>query len=161
MQEPRRGKAVMTIARTFATGCLIVPFLVALPQSATAKTIKVGDGTAASCTEGALRGALTLAGGEKNSVIKFQCGTEPVTIVVTATLTIPNNATIDGDGAITLDGESAIDSILRVDRDTAVTLRGLTIDRGGQNQITVTPSGGGLFNDGTATVDTCTFSRNR
>jgi hypothetical protein len=49
---------------------------------------------------------LTFAGGEKSSVIQFKCGLKPVTITVTATLTVPDNTRINGAGLITLDGPS-------------------------------------------------------
>jgi hypothetical protein len=73
----------MTSAERLATALFVVFVLLALPQPARAKTVKVGDGTAASCTEAALRNALTFAGGEKSSVIQFKCGAGPVTITVT------------------------------------------------------------------------------
>src|SRR5690349_6343201 len=99
----------MITVQRLATVLFVVFVLLALPEPAHAqKTIRVGNGTAASCTEAALRNALTFAGGEKSSVIQFKCGGAPVTITVTATLTVPDNTRIDGNALITLDGQNAI-----------------------------------------------------
>ena len=64
-------------------GLLLVAAL-ALPVPAMA-AIVVGDGTAASCTELALRNALLVAGNEGGATIRFQCGKAPVTIALIAT----------------------------------------------------------------------------
>ena len=94
----------MTVSKRLGVILLAVTVLLALPQPARAKTIKVGDGTAASCTEAALQNALVFAAGEKSSVIEFRCGAAPIAITVTATLTPPDNTTIDGDGLVRLQG---------------------------------------------------------
>lgn len=59
----------------------------------------VGNGTAASCTETALKAAIS-SGGH----ITFSCGASPVTIAVTSEITVPKNTVIDGSGLIALDG---------------------------------------------------------
>jgi hypothetical protein len=63
----------------------------------------IGTGTAASCTSAALVSAVA-----KGGIIKFNCGSAPVTIQMTATATIYNNAApvtvIDGGGKVTLSG---------------------------------------------------------
>ena len=151
----------MTSHKRLAPVLFLVLVLLALPQPArAARTIKVGDGTAASCTEAALRNALILAGGERSSIIQFKCGAQPVAITVTATLTVPDNTTINGNALITLDGQFGLASILRVDRGTTVALQNLNIDGGGGECFTCEVFGGGLLNEGTVTVDGCTFSRN-
>jgi hypothetical protein len=60
----------------------------------------IGTGTPASCTEGALRNAAAQGG-----TITFNCGSAPVTIALTQTITLPNNKNtiIDGGGNVTLD----------------------------------------------------------
>jgi hypothetical protein len=65
----------------------------------------VGTGTPASCTFASLRTAI-MAGG----VITFNCGSDAVTIPVTATLNVPTNrnTVIDGGNKITLDGGNAV-----------------------------------------------------
>jgi len=64
----------MTAAKRVAFGLFILFFLLAQPELARAKTLRVGNGTAASCTEDALRSALTFAEGARNTVIQFNCG---------------------------------------------------------------------------------------
>jgi hypothetical protein len=68
-------------------------------------TAIVGTGTAASCTFSALQTAATAGG-----VITFNCGADPLTIPITATLNIPSNrnTVIDGGRKITLDGRGAV-----------------------------------------------------
>jgi len=56
----------MTAAKRVAFGLVILFFLLAQPELARAKTLRVGNGTAASCTEDALRSALTFAEGEEH-----------------------------------------------------------------------------------------------
>ena len=65
----------------------------------------VGMGTATSCTFAQLQAAVTRGG-----VITFDCGDNPVTIPVTATLNLPTNknTVIDGGRRITLDGGGAV-----------------------------------------------------
>jgi len=60
---------------------------------------KVGDGTAASCTEAALDAAL--AGG---GTIVFDCGPDPVTITLGSARQIKTDTVIDGGGKVTLSG---------------------------------------------------------
>lgn len=59
----------------------------------------VGEGTPASCTEAALRAAIT-AGGK----IGFACGAAAITIMFTMTLDIGADVVIDGGGLVTLSG---------------------------------------------------------
>ena len=75
------------------------------PVDTSTPTTVVGTGTAASCTFSALDAAVTAGG-----IITFDCGSAPVTILVTATLNIPTtkNTVIDGGNRITLDGGNAV-----------------------------------------------------
>jgi len=92
----------------------------------------VGDGTAASCTQAALKTALD-AGGK----ITFSCGPAPATIAVTTTLALRTDVatTIDGGGTVTLDGGGTT-QILRFDHPnyrvntTVLTIQRLTLARG-------------------------------
>lgn len=59
----------------------------------------VGNGTAASCTESALREAIDAGG-----YIRFDCGVDQITIAVESEITVGHGAVIDGEGKITLDG---------------------------------------------------------
>ena len=64
-------------------------------------TTVIGTGTPDSCTEAALRTAISAGG-----MIAFNCGEMPVTLKITQTLTAPSNkdTTIDGGDKVTLDG---------------------------------------------------------
>jgi hypothetical protein len=89
--------------RLLASAVLGSLLLIALPWSAVAgPRIKVGNGTAASCTETALRNALAVAEVQGGGLISFKCGAGAVTIPVTEPLTIPDQTTIDGGNLITL-----------------------------------------------------------
>jgi hypothetical protein len=62
----------------------------------------IGDGTPASCTSAAVVAAVAAGG-----VITFSCGPAPVTIVMTATATVPAASrlvVLDGGGKVTLSG---------------------------------------------------------
>ena len=67
-----------------------------------APTAVVGDGSAASCTEGALQTAADGGG-----TIVFACGASPVTIPITQTIVFAKETVIDGGGTVTLDGGGA------------------------------------------------------
>src|SRR5262245_47606703 len=98
----------------------LVPSLVrllALPRPALAHRFDVGDGTPASCTEMALRHALSVAAAPGDLTIRFNCGHLPVSIILSEFAEVPNigrvhlippdNTTIDGGGLITLVGGGA------------------------------------------------------
>lgn len=87
----------------------------------------VGDGTPASCTRDALAAALA-SGGE----IRFNCGSAPVTIPVTATLDIRVAAIIDGGGLVTLDGQGTtrIMYVNKLGAGTKLSLRNITLTNG-------------------------------
>ena len=72
----------------------------------------VGNGTAASCTEGALRAAVGAY-----PIVRFNCGAAAVTIPLTATIDLPTerDTTIDGGNLVTLDGRNAV-RLLSLDR---------------------------------------------
>src|SRR5579862_1850138 len=55
-----------------------------------ASTNVVGDGTPASCTTAALQAAVTMGG-----MVRFDCGAAPLTITLTAAITINNVANAD------------------------------------------------------------------
>jgi hypothetical protein len=84
----------------------------------------VGTGTAASCTFAALNTAATAGG-----VITFNCGPDPVTIKVTATLNIPStkNTVIDGGRKVTLDGGGTTQIMRFVSADFQANDHGLTL----------------------------------
>jgi len=134
--------------------------LLALPQSATAgQPLFVGDGTPASCTEAALQEAIAAATMRGGGTIKFKCGGDPILITLTATLTLPNNTTIDGDRVIALAG--AVDGyLIFADQNKTVVLKSLTIANTHINEADGLADGLGLLNQGTLTITDSTFSNN-
>ena len=122
----------------------------------------VGTGTAASCTEVALNGAL--AGG---GLVTFKCGGGPVTITVTGEKTLSVNTTLDGGGTVTLSGGDLV-RVLSVEFGATVDLRNLTIQHGRAPNCPGAPPGvegltrcgGGVFNLGALTVTNSTITTN-
>jgi hypothetical protein len=92
----------------------------------------VGTGTPASCTPAALVAAVTTGG-----QITFNCGAAPHTIVVTSTLSLPNNAVLDGGGLITLDGTDPLSTSVQANplinsgTFASTTIRGITVTNAG------------------------------
>lgn len=133
-------------------------------DTTTPKTV-VGDGTAASCTEAALRAAV--AGG---GIVTFACGDGPVTITVSAEIAVAKDTTLDGGGKVTLSG-GGTSRILHVTSAWNVatpllTVQHLAFTRGFTSDVPNTKStakgGGAIFQDGgSLTVIDCVFSRNR
>ena len=78
-----------------ATACGTMLAVGATP--ALAVTTVVGSGTAASCTATALAGAVA-----SSDLVMFSCGPSPVSITMSAAITITANRTIDGSGRVTL-----------------------------------------------------------
>ena len=85
-----------------------------LPSSAV-----VGTGTAASCTEDALRAALTQGGN-----VTFDCG-GAATLTVTSEILITQDVVLDGAGVITLDGGGS-SRLLTTDARVALVVKGMT-----------------------------------
>jgi len=96
-KSDRKQSSVAFLSAFIAAVCLF-----AGPHVARAAGV-VGTGTAASCTEMALNGAL--AGG---GLVTFKCGASQVTITVTGTKTISATTTIDGGGLITISGGRSV-----------------------------------------------------
>jgi len=144
------------------------------------KSTVVGMGTPESCTFAALDAAVANAGN-----ITFDCGGDPVTILLTATLklSITKDTVIDGGNEVTLDGGHAV-QLLSYDSgnwqasETRVTLQHLTLVNGKTNPIDTIPTapagetacsqgyddgqGGALYmRDGNLTVIDCVFSGNQ
>jgi Divergent InlB B-repeat domain len=98
--------------------------------------------------------------------IEFSCGG---TIALSKTIAITGNMTIDATGQpVTLNGTNTYQVISITGSTTAVTLRGLTIENGAEGtssttmqQLTQSPyTAGGVYSEGTLTVDHCTFTDN-
>lgn len=137
-----------------------------------AKTL-VGTGTAASCTEAALRAAL--AEPADRAVIGFDCGLEPIVIPITQTLVLRTDRSlvIEGNKRVTLDGGDAVRILswssggYRANAQSLV-LQGLTFARG-RSSGTQLPDGGTetdgsggavYFVDGALRIHDCTFQDN-
>ena len=147
------------------------------PADVSNPTTVVGTGSEASCTFAQLQAAATLGG-----VITFNCGSAPVTILVTATLNLPTtkNTVIDGGNKITLDGGSAV-QILRFDsanfqaNTNGLTLQHITLVNGKTTPTQAIPTapapcsqgwddgeGGALYmRDGNLTVIDSIFTNNQ
>jgi hypothetical protein len=137
------------IAATFA----VVALVAWSPRPARGDAV-VGTGTPGTCTEGALNVALgcdsagNCSGGGN---VTFKCGASPVTITVTSTKTISADTTIDGGSLITISGGNSVGVF---SNGVNFTVQNLTIANGASS------GGGAIFNDGTLTVTSSTFSGN-
>lgn len=109
----------------------------------------VGNGTAGSCTEGALDSALSGGGS-----VTFNCGPNPLTITFSGPKTITANTTIDGGGLITLSGGHAV-RLFAVQNGAAFTLRRLNLING-----QAADDGGAIYAErlSTLTIEDSTFS---
>ena len=148
------------------------------PADVSNPTSVIGTGTAASCTFTALNTAVT-----KGGIITFNCGSDPVTIAVTATMNLPTNknTVIDGGGKITLDGGHAVQILSFNGPDFQTNTNGLTLQHLSLVNGKTTPTqkiptatqaacsqgyddgqGGAVFiNDGNLLVVDCIFSGNQ
>jgi len=120
------------------------------PVSHQAPIHTVGDGSPASCTEAALRtalSALTLAG---SGTLTFACGLDPHTIVLTEALQVRSSKTdpviVDGEERITLSGQGQT-RIFDLDNHTRFVVQRLTLRDGyvaaGEAAVTNRPSDSG------------------
>lgn len=147
------------------------------PADVSKPTAVVGKGTPASCTFAALQAAVAAGG-----VITFDCGPDPVTIPISATMRLPTtrDTVIDGGRKITLDGGGTT-QILRFDSanwrvlETRVTLQHLRFAHGlipGSKPIPTAPApcsqgfnegeGGAIFmRDGNLSVIDSIFEQNK
>lgn len=132
-------------------------------DTSSAKTV-VGSGTKASCTEAALRSAI-----EAGGVVTFDCGADPLTIVVGSELVVTQDTVLDGGGLITLSGAgktrilhlaSAWDQVSpRLVVQRARFTRGYTTDA--PDTKATDKGGSAIFREGgTLDVIECTFDDN-
>ena len=137
----------------------------AQPVDTSSPTSIVGNGSAASCTEAALRSAIATGG-----VITFDCGAAAVSIPIAAEIPVAHDTTLDGNGKVTLSG-GGTSRILHIASAWNVatpllTVQNLSFVDGFTSDVPNTTStakgGGAIFEDGgSLTVIHCTFSRNR
>lgn len=119
----------------------------------------VGSGTAASCTDGALRAAL--AGG---GLVTFNCG-GPATILITDNNLITDDTNIDGGGLITFSGgDNSGLQMFYVNRGVRFSVSNAVLSTGNGEASTELPCGSNntaIYNDyGMVTVTSSTFSDN-
>jgi hypothetical protein len=169
----------MKCAGAFHLVLLVLVVSLLFPPPARANSIiKVGDGTAASCTEEAVRFALAVAEASGGGTIRFKCGKLPATIVFSGTgLVIPGDTVIDGGGLITFARPLSPnnDSLISVPSGNNAGLQNLTIlgRPGPFNPLIVNSgtlaikkstlsanAGGAIWNHGALIVDRSTFSEN-
>jgi hypothetical protein len=167
--------------------------LLTLPRTARASVIVVGDDTPAGCTASAFQDALAAAAvpDPDYTIIRFDCGAEPLTIrMPDVRVTIPDRTTIDGGDRVTILGlfsvapDSAV-SIVRlglggigpvINNFGTLEVRGSTFMSFGhgivnrEGSVTVTDTlfmgarryyGGGISSSGTLRVDHSTFDGNQ
>jgi hypothetical protein len=109
------------------------------PIAPTGQLQTVGDGTAASCTDAALRSAVdTLNAVEAGGTIQFDCGGE-ATITLTSELLVETTLMIDGGGQITLSGGGTT-RVINVGNFHDLVVERLTISNG-----LAPDSGGAIF----------------
>lgn len=156
------------------------------PWTLPSKHTVVGSGTAKSCTQKALRSAVTAGG-----TVTFACGDDPVTIPVTKVLSVTTTTVIDGNKKITLKGGGS-NRILVAQDGVSLSVRGLRFVGGAaaqsmtgktgiggavaglyRSRVEVIDSrfvrntagrGGGavaVWTDGTLTISGSTFSKNK
>src|SRR5262245_30707411 len=128
-----RFRATLLVTSTFLLVLLPPPCANAAPLAA--------------CDEASLRAAIA-QGGE----IQFNCDG---TIVLTSTLVITNDVTLDATGhTVTLSGGGGV-RVLKVAADASATLRHVTITQGRSSQ------GAGIFNQGRLRLDRCVLTANQ
>ncbi len=84
----------------------------------------VGDGTPGSCTDAALDAAL-VGGGN----ITFDCGADPVSILISSAKIITEDTAVDGAGLVTIDGAGQT-RIFHLTGDPTLTLENLVLENG-------------------------------
>ena len=132
------------------------PAICAAPFTADtqATTATVGTGTAASCTEAALAEAAA-----KGGVIRFNCGSEPATIVLSSEIKLRTDVdtTIDGQDKITIDGRGSTRLFYYYSANfqhtiTLVTIQNITLQNGAAHGTAIpvapAPCSQGTENDG-------------
>jgi hypothetical protein len=128
----------------------------ALPQVPGPSTV-VGDGTPASCTDGALKNAVSGGG-----TVSFDCGPADVTIPINAKITFTKPTLVDGGGKVTLDGQDKTQIFVN---QSTLTVKGLTFTRGWlAYKWSGAPGGGGAISSTWShelAVFDCTFTQNR
>ena len=147
----------------------LIALIFALAPAAHAADAVVGNGTPGSCTETALRDAVTAA--NSGGTITFNCGGAAHTIYLTQQLRFTTQGagyTLDGGGLITLDGQDATRLIYTLpNQHLSLTVRNITLNNGyatGEPGSERAQNQGGAIYSGyrnSLTVQNVTFTGNR
>jgi hypothetical protein len=149
-------KKIVTTA--FIIALLTIPLnLFSLTPAPTRAAGVVGNGTPASCTEAALDTALTGGG-----LITFNCGPNPLTILLTSQKNLLANTTLDGGNLITLSGNNAT-RLFVITSGVSFTVRNLSLINGNATTSPVPPAGlaigSAVYNNGGfLTMENCTVA---
>jgi len=130
-------------------GLLIAAIVLLLPPRGAEAGGVVGDGTPGSCDATALSARLTGGG-----AVRFNCGPNSVTIIVTSTEQIAANTSIDGGGLVAISGGGAT-GVFNVSDGVSLSLLDIIIRDGNA------AGGGGILNQGSLRVDRVNFLNNR
>jgi predicted outer membrane repeat protein len=124
----------------------------AMPSPAAAGGV-VGTGSPGSCTEAALKTAVSGGG-----TVTFNCGSS-ATITLTNDVVVSKDTVIDGGGKITISGNN-VTRVFRTDNYVKFTVKNLTIQNG--KEPGSDSAGGGIYGGwrGSVTVVNCTLQNN-
>jgi hypothetical protein len=128
-----------------------------VPFSTQNPTSVVGNGTAQSCTEAALRAAL-----EKGGVVSCECGPTPVTITLTSPILLKKDTYFDGDGN-TLSGGGTTRILEKFTAPNQAAGLTLALQNVTLSNAAVSSRGAAVFNNtfGRFSAYNATFSSNR
>lgn len=182
MLTNRRRKVSKRLVKLWMRRFLVAPAAIMLAALITAPAhanATIGDGTPGSCTTEAAANAFdsaVAAGG----VINFNCGPNPVTIIVNTNVT-DKTVVVNGGGLVTLSGDQkrqifyvlgggnlTLNDLNLIDGD-AFQGGGIYVDSAAQATINrsfltsnrASGAGGGVYNKGTLVIDSSSLDRNR
>lgn len=152
-RESHSFRPLRQLGRMVVLSLFLALSLQACGSSSTASTTTTI--TISSCTEANLRSAIAAA--PSGAIIKFSCSG---TILLTSTLQITKDLTLDGNGQqVTLDGQNQVE-VLDVGG-VSFALKDLTIAHGSNGDYGEATGGGGLQNEGgTVSISNSTFTNN-
>jgi hypothetical protein len=128
-------------------GAALTTLCLAYPAAVPAAGV-VGNGTRQSCADPRVLEERLQGGG----TVSFNCGPDPVTIILHKTLTISTNTAIDGGGRITLN-PAFMQRVFAVSAGATLTIENTTISDGEQRC-------GAVDNSGSLSVNACAFLDN-
>ncbi len=127
------------------------------PLAPLGSAVTVGDGSAASCTESALKTAVAAAtASDEGGTVTFDCGADEHTITLTSAIEVDGRLMIDGDDRITISG-GGVDRILDLAHHAELVVQRIVLRDGRTEE-----SGGAIHHPwyGTLHVIEVTFENN-